>query len=96
MQSLKIEYVNGMLVALEIDGQPQLDKTAVQAINFTHEQGATPVLRITVAEQIVAPAQPEITQEAPQPEKEGELLLAKTEIRQPRNRNKNRNRNRSH
>lgn len=92
MKDFKIEYIDGQLVALDIDGQSQLDKTAVQAISFTHEQGASPVLRITVAEQIVAPAQPETGQ----PEEEGELLFAENAPRHQRNRNKNRNRNRSH
>ncbi|AOO60012.1 hypothetical protein AN237_26010 (plasmid) [Raoultella ornithinolytica] len=93
MKDFKIEYVDGQLVALDIDGKPQLDKTAVQAISFTHEQGAAPVLRITVAEQIVAPAQPEITQEAPQ-QVQVTLPPNAPHARPPRN--KNRNRNRSH
>lgn len=71
MKDLKIEYADGQLIAFDIDGQSQLGK-ALQGISFTHEQGANPVLKTTIADQVIAPElQPEAAQD-------GELLPAHT------------------
>lgn len=53
MRDLKIEYINGQMVTLDIDGQSQLAH-AVQSIELTHENGCTPVFKITTALATVA------------------------------------------
>ncbi|AFJ47156.1 hypothetical protein [Shimwellia blattae] len=54
MKGFKIEYIDGALVALEIDGQSLIDK-AIQALSFTHVQGSRPVLTTTIAEEVTGP-----------------------------------------
>ena len=96
MKNLKIEYVDGQLVAVEVEGISML-KTGLSGLNFSHFLGKEPHLKFEVGGEIpegLAPAQPQ--QQEPAQAFEGEHLPAETAQRHQRNRNKNRNRNRSH
>ena len=62
MKDLKIEYTDGRLVALSIDGKSLLHK-AVQAIQFTHEHGSSPVFKVTLVEEINPPNEDVIVNE---------------------------------
>lgn len=94
MKNLKIEYVDGQLVAVEVEGISML-KAGLSGLNFSHFLGKEPHLKFEVGGEIpegLAPAQPQQPAQA----FEGEHLPAETAPRHQRNRNKNRNRNRSH
>lgn len=54
MKDLKIEYVDGKLVSLEIDGRSLLNK-AIQGIQFAHEHGSSPTFKVTLVEEIINP-----------------------------------------
>lgn len=54
MKDLKIEYVDGKLIALDIDGRSLLNK-AVQGIQFTHEHGSSPTFKVTLVEEVINP-----------------------------------------
>ncbi|MBZ7632793.1 hypothetical protein AAHW98_17855 [Klebsiella variicola subsp. variicola] len=53
MKDFKIEYVNGELVALDLNGMSLLDN--VQGISFKHELGELPVINVTQGYKITAP-----------------------------------------
>lgn len=100
MQNIKIEYVNGALVALERDGVSYAH-LPVSAIHFDHTAKIFPHLRIEIEAggapfvpaapaQPVEPEQPPAAVEEVQPAKEGES--APRPARRPRHRNRNRNR----
>lgn len=106
MQNIKIEYVNGALVALERDGVSYAH-LPVSAIHFDHTTKIFPHLKIEIeaggAPFVPAaqpqPAEPELPPavvEEAQTAKEGELLppdnSAPRPARRPRHRNRNRNR----
>ncbi|EPE9061117.1 hypothetical protein ACAF60_10415 [Klebsiella aerogenes] len=108
MQNIKIEYVNGALVALERDGVSYAH-LPVSAIHFDHtakifphlkieiEAGGAPFVPAAPAQpQPAEPEQPPAAVEEVQPAKEGEFLpLGDTSprpARRPRHRNRNRNR----
>ncbi|EIW8579134.1 TPA: hypothetical protein R1R37_002556 [Klebsiella aerogenes] len=108
MQNIKIEYINGALVALERDGVSYAH-LPVSAIHFDHtakifphlkieiEAGGAPFVPAVPAQpQPAEPEQPPAAVEEVQPAKEGELLLpgdtAPRPARRPRHRNRNRNR----
>ncbi|HEM8069505.1 TPA: hypothetical protein U2M10_002196 [Klebsiella aerogenes] len=108
MQNIKIEYVNGALVALERDGVSYAH-LPVSAIHFDHtakifphlkieiEAGGAPFVPAAPAQpQAVEPEQPPATVEGVQPAKEGELMppddTSPQVARRPRHRNRNRNR----
>lgn len=96
MKNLKIEYVDGQLVAVEVEGISML-KAGLSGLNFSHFLGKEPHLRFEVGGEIpegLAPAQPQ--PQEPAQAFEGEHLPAEAAPRHQRNRNKNRNRNRSH
>lgn len=108
MKNIKIEYVNGALVALERDGVSYAH-LPVSAIHFDHTVKTLPHLKIEIESGgapfvPAAPAQPQpaepelppaVVEEA-QTAKEGELLLpddrAPRSARRLRHRNRNRNR----
>lgn len=109
MQNIKIEYVNGALVALERDGVSYAH-LPVSAIHFDHtakifphlkieiEAGGAPFVPAAPAQpQPAEPEQPPAAVEEVQPAKEGELLppgdTSPRPARRPRHRNRNRNRN---
>jgi hypothetical protein len=100
MKNLKIEYVDGQLVTVDVEGISMLN-AGLSGLNFSHFLGKEPHLKFEVGGEIpegLVPAQP---QPQPQPQEpaqafEGEHLPAETAPRHQRNRNKNRNRNRSH
>lgn len=71
MKNFKIEYVDGALTVLETDGQSRMHE-AVHGIHFEHVQGGRPLLKLTIAHDIVpAPASlPAMDQEP----LEGELV----------------------
>ncbi|HBN2767211.1 TPA: hypothetical protein L2B19_004091 [Klebsiella oxytoca] len=111
MQNIKIEYVNGALVALERDGV-SYTHLPVSAIHFDHTAKIFPHLKIEIEAggapfvpaapappQPAEPEQPPAAVEEMQPAKEGELLppgdSAPRPARRPRPRHRNRNRNRS-
>lgn len=56
MKDFTIQYADGQLVALQLDGVSLLD--SVQGISFKHEMGELPVINVTQAYKI-APAQDE-------------------------------------
>lgn len=94
MKNLKIEYVDGQLVNVEVEGVSMLN-AGLSGLNFCHFLGKEPHLKFEVGGEIpegLAPAQPQ----EPAQVFEGEHLPAETSPRHQRNRNKNRNRNRSH
>ena len=96
MKNLKIEYVNGQLVTVEVEGISMLN-AGLSGLNFSHFLGKEPHLKFEVGGEIhegLAPAQPQ--PQEPAQVVEGEHLAAETAPRHQRNRNKNRNRNRSH
>ncbi|HDX8940055.1 TPA: hypothetical protein RQN91_004989 [Klebsiella michiganensis] len=102
MKNLKIEYVDGQLVTVDVEGISMLN-AGLSGLNFSHFLGKEPHLKFEVGGEIpegLVPAQP---QPQPQPQEpaqaqafEGEYLPAEAAPRHQRNRNKNRNRNRSH
>lgn len=109
MQNIKIEYVNGVLVALERDGV-SYTHLPVSAIHFDHTAKIFPHLKIEIEAggapfvlaapsqpQPADPEQPPAAMEKVHPVKEGELLPADDAVPRParRSRNRNRNRNRS-
>ncbi|AML36113.1 hypothetical protein [Klebsiella aerogenes] len=106
MQNIKIEYVNGALVALERDGVSYAH-LPVSAIHFDHTAKIFPHLKIEIEAggapfvpagqpQPAEPEHPPAAVEEVQPAKEGELLppgdSAPRPARRPRHRNRNRNR----
>ncbi|SAP67204.1 hypothetical protein [Klebsiella oxytoca] len=100
MQNIKIEYVNGALVALERDGVSYAH-LPVSAIHFDHTAKIFPHLKIEIEAGgapfvPAAPEQPPAVVEEVQTTKEGELLppddAAPRPARRPRIRNRNRNR----
>ncbi|MGJ3290140.1 hypothetical protein [Klebsiella michiganensis] len=102
MKNLKIEYIDGQLVTVDVEGISMLN-AGLSGLNFSHFLGKEPHLKFEVGGEIpegLVPAQPQ-PQPQPQPQEpaqafEGEHLPAETAPRHQRNRNKNRNRNRSH
>ncbi|EMM3426411.1 hypothetical protein RRS04_001129 [Klebsiella aerogenes] len=107
MQNIKIEYVNGVLVALERDGVSYAH-LPVSAIHFDHTAKIFPHLKIEIEAGgapfvPAAPSQPQAAeQEQPsalleevQPAKEGELLPPGDTSPRPARRPRHRNRNRS-
>ncbi|HCT7894548.1 TPA: hypothetical protein OT866_003471 [Klebsiella aerogenes] len=107
MQNIKIEYVNGALVALERDGVSYAH-LPVSAIHFDHTAKIFPHLKIeieaggapfvpAVQPQPAEPEHPPAAVEEVQPAKEGELLPPGDSAPRParRSRHRNRNRNRS-
>ncbi|EGT3581503.1 hypothetical protein MPI44_000263 [Klebsiella oxytoca] len=96
MKNLKIEYVDGQLVTVDVEGISMLN-AGLSGLNFSHFLGKEPHLKFEVGGEIpegLVPVQP---QEPAQAQAfEGEHLPAETAPRHQRNRNKNRNRNRSH
>lgn len=96
MKNLKIEYVDGQLVNVEVEGISMLN-AGLSGLNFCHFLGKEPHLKFEIGGEIpegLAPVQPK-PQESAQVF-EGEHLPAETAPRHQRNRNKNRNCNRSH
>lgn len=96
MKNLKIEYVDGQLVTVDVEGISMLN-AGLSGLNFSHFLGKEPHLKFEVGGEIpegLAPAQPQPQAQAQA--FEGEHLPAETAPRHQRNRNKNRNRNRSH
>jgi len=96
MKNLKIEYVDGQLVTVDVEGISMLN-AGLSGLNFSHFLGKEPHLKFEVGGEIpegLAPAQPQ--PQEPAQAFEGEHLPAETAPRHQRNRNKNRNRNRSH
>ncbi|UME18079.1 hypothetical protein JJ665_27655 (plasmid) [Klebsiella pneumoniae] len=94
MKNLKIEYVDGQLVTVDVEGISMLN-AGLSGLNFSHFLGKEPHLKFEVGGEIpegLVPAQPQPPAQA----FEGEHLPAETAPRHQRNRNKNRNRNRSH
>ncbi|HHR0922646.1 TPA: hypothetical protein ACS29I_005080 [Klebsiella oxytoca] len=94
MKNLKIEYVDGQLVTVDVEGISMLN-AGLSGLNFSHFLGKEPHLKFEVGGEIpegLAPDQPQ----QPAQTFEGEHLPAETAPRHQRNRNKNRNRNRSH
>lgn len=100
MKNLKIEYVDGQLVTVDVEGISMLN-AGLSGLNFSHFLGKEPHLKFEVGGEIpegLVPVQPQ-PQEPAQAQAqafEGEHLPAETAPRHQRNRNKNRNRNRSH
>ena len=62
MKSLKIEYVDGKLVALERDGKSYMD-LPVSAVHFTHSMKNNPYLKV----EIEAGGEPYVPAEPAQP-----------------------------
>ncbi|EPO9636938.1 TPA: hypothetical protein NRZ83_003957 [Klebsiella pneumoniae] len=100
MKSLKIEYVDGKLVALERDGKSYMD-LPVSAVHFTHSMKTNPYLKVEIeagGEPYVPaePAHPPAAAEKTVTVKEGELMppddSASKAERRSRHRNRNRNR----
>ncbi|EIV3811512.1 hypothetical protein OGU21_15200 [Klebsiella oxytoca] len=94
MKNLKIEYVDGQLVTVDVEGISMLN-AGLSGLNFSHFLGKEPHLKFEVGGEIpegLVPAQPQPPAQA----FEGEHLPAETAPRHQRNRNKNSNRNRSH
>ncbi|WP_228288544.1 MULTISPECIES: hypothetical protein [unclassified Klebsiella] len=96
MKNLKIEYVDGQLVTVEVEGVSMLN-VGLSGLNFSHFLGKEPHLKFEVGGESPNGLDPVQPQSAGQ-EKEGELLAASPpnapHARSPRS--KNRNRNRSH
>ncbi|MBA7846887.1 hypothetical protein HV213_15910 [Klebsiella sp. RHBSTW-00484] len=89
MNNLKIEYVDGQLVTVVVEGVSMLD-AGFTGLSFDHFLGKQPHLKFEVEG-----GRPVVTKPLPQPStQEGELLPA--EIAPRPQRNSNRNRNRSH
>ncbi|WII85230.1 hypothetical protein N5863_29650 (plasmid) [Klebsiella pasteurii] len=98
MKNLKIEYVDGQLVTVDVEGISMLN-AGLSGLNFSHFLGKDPHLKFEVGGEIpegLVPAQPQPQPQEPAQAFEGEHLSAETAPRHQRNRNKNRNRNRSH
>lgn len=98
MKNLKIEYVDGQLVTVDVEGISMLN-AGLSGLNFSHFLGKEPHLKFEVGGEIpegLVPAQPQPQPQEPAQAFEGEHLPAETVPRHQRNRNKNRNRNRSH
>ncbi|EHS95765.1 TPA: hypothetical protein NIU90_001079 [Klebsiella oxytoca] len=96
MKNLKIEYVDGQLVTVDVEGISMLN-AGLSGLNFSHFLGKEPHLKFEVGGEIpegLVPVQPQEPQQAQA--FEGEHLPAESAPRHQRNRNKNRNRNRSH
>ncbi|QXC99330.1 hypothetical protein [Klebsiella sp. PL-2018] len=79
MKDFKIEYVNGELVALDLNGMSLLDN--VQGISFKHELGELPVINVTQGYKIAAP------EDEPR-EVTGEVIHADSDHQQPQRRSK--------
>ncbi|MCF6688274.1 hypothetical protein [Raoultella terrigena] len=106
MQSLKIEYVNGVLVSLERDGKSYMG-LPVSTVHFTHSMKTTPYLKVEIeaggepytppAKQAPAPAAAPASArviEQP-PAREGELLPQEENQKQRSRRNRNHRNHRS-
>lgn len=95
MNNLKIEYVDGQLITVDVDGVPMLD-AGLTGLSFEHFLHSQPLLKLEIGGgkpvAIESQARPQSSEWA----QEGELLPAETAPRRQRNRNKNRNHNRSH
>lgn len=108
MNSLKIEYVNGVLVAVEHNGRSYMD-LPLSAVHFRHEKNHNPFFKIEVEEggekherlKEVSPELPSAPEPMPPvaeeaPVKEGELMPpAAQPHRKPRRHRHNRNRSNS-
>ncbi|EOW4542492.1 hypothetical protein ACUHRZ_001370 [Raoultella planticola] len=106
MQSLKIEYVNGVLVALERDGKSYMD-LPVSAVHFTHGMKTTPYLKVEIEaggepytppakqapEPAAVPASAQVIEQPPA--REGELLPQDNSPKQRSRRHRNHRHNRS-
>ncbi|HFP9305154.1 hypothetical protein [Raoultella planticola] len=91
--NLKIEYVDGKLVALERNGHSFMN-AGVTGLFFNHTLKTTPQLNIEMGGSPVAEASPQpVPQSQTEPPKEGELLPPEPQ-RKPRGRRR-RNRQRS-
>ncbi|MCW9547696.1 hypothetical protein [Klebsiella oxytoca] len=95
MNNLKIEYVDGQIVTVDVEGVSMLN-AGLTGLSFEHFLNTQPHLKLEVgggkSAAIKSQAQPQL----PESVQEGEPLPAETSPRHQRNRNKNRNRNRSH
>jgi len=85
MKDFKLEYRDGQLITLDIDGINQLGR-AVTGITFSHELNSAPKLTLTTSENIAAPDSPASE------EKSGELLPAEPVISNQPSRTRNRRR----
>lgn len=97
MNNLKIEYVDGQLVTVDVEGVSMLD-AGLTGLSFEHYLGKDPHLKFEVGGGSPAVNQPQAKpqlQAEPQV-KEGELIEGAPNApraRPPRNKNRNRNRN---
>lgn len=80
MKDFKIEYIDGQLVALELNGLSLLDN--VQGISFKHELGELPVINVTQGYKIKGP------DDEPPREVTGEVIQADGGYQQPQRRSK--------
>nr|DAY85808.1 MAG TPA: hypothetical protein [Caudoviricetes sp.] len=107
MQSLKIEYVNGVLVSLERDGKSYMG-LPVSTVHFTHSMKTTPYLKVEIeaggepytppakqapAPAAAAPASARVSEQPPA--REGELLPQEENQKQRSRRNRNHRNHRS-
>lgn len=96
MNNLKIEYVDGQLVTVVVEGVSMLD-TGLTGLSFDHYLGKLPRLKVEVGGGTPVDTQPQPLAETPV--KEGELMVAAPNpprARPPRNQNRNRNRSNKH
>ena len=95
MKNLKIEYVDGQLVTVEVEGI-SLIHAGLSGLNFSHFLGKEPLIQFKVGGEIPTGLAP-IQQQVPVTIKECKLIQETPDACHARtNRNKNRNRNRSH
>lgn len=100
MHTLKIEYVDGVLTAVEYNGRSYMD-LPLSALHFRHEKNHNPYFKVEVEEggelhqpvSASAPAAIEHNTEAVA--KEGELIPAQQSENQPAPHKRKRNRYRS-
>lgn len=103
MQTLKIEYTNGVLVAVEYNGKSYMD-LPLSALHFRHEKSHNPYFKVEVEEggELHQPLPVSDTVECTtridaESVKEGELIPAEQtrSMSGPRKHRRNRNHNRS-
>ncbi|WKV99816.1 hypothetical protein QY077_05675 [Klebsiella oxytoca] len=96
MNNLKIEYIDGQLVTVDVEGLSMLN-TGLTGLSFEHYLGKLPRLKVEVGGGTPVVTQPQPLAETPV--KEGELMVAvpnAPRARPPRNKNRNRNRSNNH
>ncbi len=100
MDSLKIEYINGALIAVEHNGRSYMD-LPLSALHFRHEKNHNPYFKVEVEEggeqhEPTSAADPKATEHTTEAVvKEGELIPAPQSEHQPVPHKRKRNRYRS-